>query len=256
MSPPLGVLERPGASSQALDRLAGLLFALSDADAPPGAAELARRAGVPVSSTYRLLSALSDHGLVERDAHGGVRLGLRVLELAQAVQRRLQEDLITPARPVMSALVAEHRETALLTAPVGDRAIGLSSIDSPEPIRLSYARWTLAPLHRGASGKVLLAHMDSALADRVIAGAGPGLDEIALRDDLALARRDGTCITVEELDTGATGVAAPIFDARGRLVAGLTLAGPTDRVRGALPALVEGVRTGAREIGGALAGPR
>jgi IclR family transcriptional regulator, acetate operon repressor len=235
--------------AQALDRFVDVLAALVDAGGPLTAAELSRRAGFPLSSTYRLVQSLERHGFVERRTRGTVALGLRVLELARHVEDRLQPSLLEPARPLMEALAREHGETVLLTAPVGTSSIGLASVDSPRPIRLTYARWRLAPLTRGASGKVLLAHLDDERVESVLAAAGPEVDVGALREELAAVRARGYAVSTGELDPGASGVAAPVLDPSRRLLAGLTVAGPTERIRAAEPVLVRAVVAAAGALG-------
>jgi IclR family transcriptional regulator, acetate operon repressor len=190
-----------------------VLAALVDAGRPLSAAELAERAGLPVSSTYRLVQSLERHGFVERRPRRGVTLGLCVLEQ------------------------------------------GLASVESQRPIRLTYGRWRLAPMHRGASGKVLLAHLEGEQAERVIADSAavePDLDVEALRGEPAEIRARGHANSHGELDPGASGVATPILDAQGRLLAGLTVAGPTERVRPTEPALARAVVTAARTIEAAV----
>lgn len=239
------------ADSQALDRFTALLFALSDADQPLSAGRLAERTALPASSTYRLVGALERHGLVEREG-SGIMLGLRILELARRIEERVERTLLEPAQPVMRELALEHRETVLLTAPVATCSIGLGSVESPRPIRLTYARWRLAPLHRGASGKVLLAFLGEELAEEVLAHAArsePGLDIAALRRELATVRGRGYLITRGELDEGASGVAAPVLDRGGSLMAGLTIAGPNDRIESAETTLVDAVVRASRQIG-------
>ncbi len=235
--------------AQALDRFVDVLAALVDAGGPLTAAELSRRAGFPLSSTYRLVQSLERHGFVERRPRGTIALGLRVLELARHVEDRLQPALLEPARPLMEQLAREHRETVLLTAPVGTSSIGLASVDSPQAIRLTYARWRLAPLTRGASGKVLLAHLDDERIESVLAAAGPEVDVGALREELADVRARGYAVSTGELDPGASGVAAPVLDASRRLLAGLTVAGPTERIRAAEPELARAVVEATRTLG-------
>jgi DNA-binding IclR family transcriptional regulator len=254
-SPPSSRMRTGDRSGHTLDRLVDVLAALVDAGRPLSAAELAERAGLPVSSTYRLVQSLERHDFVERRPRRGVTLGLRVLELARRAEDRLEPALLEPARAPMEELAREHGESVLLTAPVGISSIGLASVESPRPIRLTYGRWRLAPMHRGASGKVLLAHLEGEQAERVIAAAAavePDLDVEALRGELAEIRVRGHANSHGELDPGASGVAAPILDAQGRLLAGLTVAGPTERVRPAEPALAHAVVTAARTIEAAV----
>ena len=240
----------------AVDRIVDVLSALVDADAPLAADELARRTGIPVSSTYRLVRALERHGLVERRPRRGVSLGLRVLELARRTEDRLGPTLLDPARGTMEELAREYGETVLLTAAAGTRSIGLASVESPRPMRLTYGRWRLAPMHRGASGKVLLAHLETEQAERALAAAvalEPERDLSALHRELAEIRRRGYATSHAELDAGVSGVAAPIFDPTGRLLAGLTVAGPTARIGPAEPELARAVVGAASAVAEAVA---
>jgi len=246
---------RPAGGAQVLDRTVELLTALADARAPVAPAALAARCDLPPSTTYRLLADLEVHGLVARDGRRGVTLGLLVLDFARSLEDLLEETLVRPAREVMHALARAHGETALLTAPGGTHAMCLASVESPRhAVRLSYDRWRTAPMHLGASGKVLLAHLDDAHAERILAAppphpaGGAPVDDATLRAQIAATRCDGHLVTDGELDEGATAVAAPVLDARGRPVAALSVAGPTERMRPALGAIVPAVQAGAAEI--------
>src|SRR3954470_15134357 len=255
------VENRPAGGAQVLDRIVALLTALSGSvEASP--VELAERCDLPPSTTYRLLSDLEQHGLVTRAGRRGTTLGLWILELARSVEDRLESELVEPARAVMETLAAAHGETAILTAPGGTHAMCLASVESDQhAMRLSYDRWRTAPMHLGASGKVLLAHLDDAHAERILSAppphpsGGPQIDTATLRAQIDATRRDGYLVTDGELDQGATAVAAPILDARGRPVAGLSVAGPTARVRDALDAIVPAVLAAAAEVSERIGAP-
>jgi DNA-binding IclR family transcriptional regulator len=253
---------RPAGGAQVLERTVELLGALAEAGAPVPPAALAERCELPSSTTYRLLADLEVHGLVARDGRRGVTLGLRVLDFARSLEDLLEQTLVQPARDVMQALARAHGETALLTAPGGTHAMCLASVESPEhAVRLSYDRWRTAPMHLGASGKVLLAHLEEAHAERILGAPAPhpaggtDIDEATLRAQIEATRRDGYLVTHGELDEGATAVAAPVLDARGRPVAGLSVAGPTARMRRALDAVVPAVVGGARTIAERIGAP-
>ena len=118
-----------------------------------------------------------------------------------------------------------HRvgETVILTAPCGLEAIMLHAVETERhSVRLSYPSFRRAPLHRGASGKILAAYLEPADRDRLLAAA----DRPELVDELAAIRVAGYAFTAGELDGGAAAVAAPILDRRGRILAGLSIAGP------------------------------
>ena len=238
-----------------LDRTVELLTALAEAGAPVAPAALAERCDLPPSTTYRLLADLERHGLVARDGRRGVTLGLLVLDFARSLEELLEQTLVQPARDVMRALARAHGETALLTAPGGTHAMCLASVESPQhAVRLSYDRWRTAPMHLGASGKVLLAHLDDAHAERILAAppphpsGGAQIDVATVRGQIAATRRDGHLVTHGELDDGATAVAAPVLDPRGRPVAALSVAGPSERMRPLLNDIVPAVRAGAAAI--------
>ena len=249
---------RPAGGTRVLDRSLAMLFELGDADRPLPLTELALRADLPSSTAYRLADELESHGLIERD-DGGLALGLRILELARRIEDRLAPSLLEPARSIMRELAREHDETVLLTAPAGPYAIGLDSVEPLRTVRLSLGRWRVAPMYLGASGKVLLAFLAPRSAERVLASvdgevtaSGHPVELTALRRELAEVRGLGAAVTHGELDRGISGVAAPVLGSGGRPLAGLTLAGPTDRIRPEADRLSEAVREAARAIENAL----
>lgn len=211
----------------ALQRAVELLGRLGDQPSELTVAELASDAGMPTSTAYRLLAELEQHGLVARGADRTVGLGTRLVALGRTAEEVLRERLVEPARAVMTELSAGTGETAILTAPCGLEAIVLDAVEADRhSVRLSYARFRRAPIHRGASGKILAAYLEPAERERLVEAVGsPKLER-----ELARIRRAGFVITTGELDAGAVGLAAPILDRRGRLLAGLSIAGPADRL--------------------------
>ena len=211
----------------ALQRAVELLTELGHQPAERTVAELASGTGVPTSTAYRLLAELEQHGLVQRGSDRTVALGTRLVALGLAAEEGLRERLVEPAREVMSALSDEVGETVILTAPCGLEGMVLHVVETDRhSVRLFYARYRRAPMHRGASGKILAAYLEPEERSRLIAAAGePGLEA-----ELDRIRAAGYAFTAGELDDGAAAVAAPILDRRGRIAAGLSVAGPEQRV--------------------------
>jgi DNA-binding IclR family transcriptional regulator len=229
----------------ALERAVELLARLGQESYELTVPELASDTGMPISTAYRLLAELERHGLVQRTADRTVSLGTRVVALGRSAEAGLRERLVGPALEVMEELVGELGETVILTAPCGLEAIVLHVVETERhPVRLSYASFRRAPMHRGASGKILAAHLDPADRERLIAAvADPGLE--AALDQI---RRDGFVVTRNELDQGASAAGAPVLDQRGRIAAGLSVAGPTERMAGRLDVATDAVRRAARRI--------
>jgi IclR family acetate operon transcriptional repressor len=87
-----------------------------------GTNEIARRTAMTPSTVSRQLGTLAAAGLVERvPASGRYRLGIRLVQLANAVLSRL--DVREVARPHLVALVEATGETATLSVPGDDAAI-------------------------------------------------------------------------------------------------------------------------------------
>lgn len=228
-----------------LERAVELLNCLGGDPALPTVADLAGEAGVPTSTAYRLLGELERHGLVQREASGTVSLGTRVVALGRAAEARLGQRLVAPAEPTMRALARSEGETVILTAPCGQEAIVVHVVEAEHPVRLTYAAFRRAPMHVGASGKVLAAYLEPAERERLLAAVG----DPALAGALQQIRARGWVGTSDELDVGASAAAAPVLDPRGRLLAGLSLAGPTERMgRRRLLRVADAVREAARTI--------
>jgi DNA-binding IclR family transcriptional regulator len=200
---------------------------------------------MPTSTAYRLLAELEQHGLVQRDADRTVVLGARLVALGRAAEAGLHERLVEPAREVMAGLSAQVGETTLLTAPCGLEGIVLHAVETEQySVRLSYTQFRRAPMHRGASGKILAAYLEPAERDRLTDAA----DRPDLASELDRIRAAGYVFTAGELDDGAAALAAPILDRRGRLAAGLSVAGPADRIAPQRNSLRTAVTTAARTI--------
>lgn len=188
----------------------------------------------PRSTTYRYIRTLRDKGFLERSAAGTFRLGPRILELARVARRSL--DIAELALPVMEEIAAATRETVLLTRLVGHNAVCIERVEGPQTVRISFERGQVQSLHAGASSKILLAYLNERRWDEHLALPLERFtdetitDPAALKTDLRQIRVRGYCVSDGEVDAGARAVAVPLLDERGRLVAGLSTAGPAFRM--------------------------
>ena len=101
---------------------------------------------------------------------------------------------------------------------------------------MSYQVGTRAPLHCTAVGKVLLAHADPQLFELTVKNGLAPLTPLSItlapdlrRELIAIVDR-GYAFEEEESEPGLRGVAAPVRDFSGEVVAAIGLSGPTHRM--------------------------
>ncbi len=236
------------------DRAIDVLLLFDPATPVLSAGEIASRLGMSRSTTYRYLQSLRSSDLLEEDAaRGGFRLGPRIFELASIARQGL--GLSEIALPVMHDLCREVDEAVLLTRRSGTMVVCVERVETTRPIRLSYERGHLLPLHAGAPSKVLLAFEDPATLDVDALGALERFTESTITDpdelraELALIREQGYAMSNGELDLGVRGIAAPIFDADGRVAAGISVGSLSFQVdESTLPETISAVRAAAQRV--------
>nr|WP_246315548.1 IclR family transcriptional regulator [Kineococcus aurantiacus] len=141
---------------RSLERAIDVLEVLDSSRRPLRLTDIARRAGLPVATTQRILTVLEARGRVERDGHE-YRPGVALLLGAHAYLT--SSPLLTAARPVLHDLAASTGLTSSLFKRLGASRLVLARVQGTTPLRYELPIGERLPLHVGA-GKVLLAHMD------------------------------------------------------------------------------------------------
>ncbi|MEY8039011.1 IclR family transcriptional regulator [Saccharopolyspora cebuensis] len=127
-----------------LDRVMAILDAVEAA--PRGASELARTLELSVPTAHRLVSAMTKHGLLQRDADGRHHIGPRFASSALAVA----------AEPVLAEMRTRTGETAQLWVLRGEDRLCVASAESREELRAAVPVGTALPLSaRGSAAKAL-----------------------------------------------------------------------------------------------------
>ena len=233
--PRLDPAEGEDAPLQSLDRAMALLAELALADGLT-LTDLAGRAGLPVSTAYRMLLTLQRRGLAEFDASTQLWLvGVETFRIGSAFLRRRK--LVDRGRDAMAGLVAQCGETANLAVAEEDGVIFVSQVETHETIRAFFRPGTRALFHASGIGKAILAHRTPAqVAASLKRGGLPRFTDhtlVALPSllaDLVQVRRRGYAIDDEERNLGMRCVGAPIFNEFAEAVAGLSVSGPSVRM--------------------------
>jgi DNA-binding IclR family transcriptional regulator len=239
----------------AVERALAVLDALSNGAPELGTNEIARRTGINASTVSRLLATLANSGVVEHvPASGRYRLGLRLLQLGNAVLGRL--DLREVARPHLHELARETGETATLSAPGERDAVTVDFAHTGASVQ-SVARVGRPSIgHATATGKVGLAFGRAQLPAGALKAYTPRTitDRRKLEKEFERVRRLGYAEAIGERELELNAIAAPVFGARGELAAIVGVQGPSSRfardaMRAALVPLVGRSRAVSEALG-------
>lgn len=210
--------------SRTLGRGLDVLKALSQAPDGATVAGLSKRTGLDRAVLYRLLDTLCAEGFAVRDSDTRkFHLGVSLIELGIRATRQL--DVRRYALPGMRSLMEQSHEAVCLA--VQDRR-DIVVVDRVEPrglsVRVHYPVGTRHPLTSGAHGRALLSQMEP--ETRRDLGASPELSA-----ELETSRTRGYALSIDEIDRGVVGVAAPIVGRRGKPVASIGIVAPSLRLR-------------------------
>ncbi len=247
---------------QALDRALHLLVHLAQG---PGRtlSDLAEETGQAVATTFRALQTLQAHGMVEVEEPGQLwQIGAGAFRIGTAFLRRTK--VVERARQPMDALMRDTGETANLGVEVRGEVLFLAQVETHEAIRAFFPPGTKGPMHSSGIGKALLAWYPQERVAQIIARQGLQkfttltiTGDTALLRDLARTRERGFAIDDQERAEGMRCIAAPIFNAYGEPVAGLSVSGPAFRVGlSDAPRLGALVRAAADQVTEATGGQR
>jgi len=219
--------------TQAIDRAAQLLVRVVEAPQPPSVGELAARAGLPKSTTSRLVAALERQGLVQRlGVRGRVAAGPVLLRYAN---RDGSATLVELAAPSLRRLAEASGETINLAVPGVDGVEHLAQEDTAHFVGVTDWVGRKVPFEHAANGKVFLAFNSGS-------------------PEHAQVRARGYATSIDELEVGLTAVAAPVLGPGGDAIAALSISGPTtrltsDRIAQIAPLLIEEARALAERLG-------
>ena len=221
---------------QVLARAFGLLDTLAAHADPMSLKQISEQTGLHPSTAHRILNDLTIGRFVERPLPGTYRLGMRLLELGNLVKARL--DVREAALGPMRELHKLTRQPVNLSMRQGDEVLYVERAYSERSgMQVVRALGGRAPLHLTSVGKLFLAHDDPqrvrAYATRTgLAGhTRTSITELPrLERELAAVRARGSARDDEELEPGVRCMAAGIFDDQGKLIAGLSISAPADRL--------------------------
>ena len=221
---------------QVLERAFALLDVLAEHQDPVSLKEISERSGLHPSTAHRILNDMAVGRLVDRPQAGSYRLGMRLLELGNLVKARL--DVRDAALAPMRELHKVTHQPVNLSVRQGDEIVYIErSYSERSGMQVVRAIGGRAPLHLTSVGKLFLAHEDPqrvrAYATRTgLAGhTRNSITDIGrLERELNTVRHQAVARDDEELELGVRCMAAGIYDDQNKLVAGLSISAPADRL--------------------------
>lgn len=194
--------------------------------------QLAVQVELPVPTVLRLVRALEERGWAGRLASGEYTVGPQLIAAASHALQRDQLLSIAPA--YLDALRSHLDETVSLSVVVGTQRVCLLEFESSQVLRFVHGRGTVAPLHAGASGKLLLAFNPSKLLEQVTSGELPAYTDItpdadALHTEVRAIRDQGWAMSFGELSKGGVALAVPVTNPHTSVVYALTVFAPEAR---------------------------
>ena len=217
-------------------------------------AQIARRTGVHVATASRIVGQLVGHGLLSRGPDREVRVGMRMWELAaRAAPTRSLRDAAMPFLEDLHAVVGHHAQLAVLD---GDEVIFLERLSARDAV-VNFSRIAgRLPLHISSSGVVLTAYGPPELQDQLLARPLERWTDATItaperfRALLEQVRRQGYAVLAGHVHPDATGIAVPVRDGLGHVVAAMSVIVPNDdRAVRAVPALLAAARGVGRSLG-------
>lgn len=218
---------------------AGALLRGVSAHQPAGGSttEVARTAGLARPTAHRLLMAMADEGLVDRDLKTGRwSLGPELYLLGASAANRY--DIVGRARDIVADLARESGESTFLSARRGDETVCVYEQEGSFPLRSHVLHVGIRfPLGVASAGLAILSHLPDREIDDFFTRVTPDRawgsehSEAAIRSRVASTRQTGFAVNPALLVEGSWGMAAAVFDRIGQPAWALSLTGVETRFR-------------------------
>jgi len=222
---------------QTVQKAMNLLEALVRSGHPRRLTELSRELGLTKPNVYRLLSTLTILGYVKKDpATTLYSPTLKLWEMGSLLVRDV--DLVSAAAPRLRHLCDEAHESVQLAVFDAGFAVYVDKVDSPHPLKAMTTIGSRVPATVISTGKALLAWAGPQAVELAMAQAKrfTPLTLMTRREvdqDLEETRSRGYSVNKGEFRPGVCGIAVPVRDRGGNVVASIGLWGAEKNILGA-----------------------
>lgn len=237
-----------GSRLSSVTAAARVLKCFSEFEPEIGISMLSKRLTLAKSTVHRLATTLTAEGMLEQNPETGkYRLGINLFILGTLVRRRL--DVSNLSKPFLTMLREQCRETVHLAVLNDVNILYLYNMESREAIRMKSYIGTMKPAFCTAEGRAIVAFSSNDLINRILMSPlekrtnETVLDAAKLHKIFTDVRNQGYAVDDEESEIGMRGIAAPLRDNTGEVIAAIGIGGPSQRLtlkklRGLAPLLL------------------
>jgi DNA-binding IclR family transcriptional regulator len=227
---------QPSDTSAAALRAVAIMETVARANRPLALSDIAASCGLPAPTTFRILGLLESAGLIQREPTGKTYgIGHRLARLGLDVMSN--NDPRGERRAILRRVVDEIGETCNLAMLNGDEIVYIDRVETDWSLKAELKPGSRVPLHCTSSGKLFLSQMPKAKRRRMLESLSLKryTDNTVTDINLLEAQLDNIAQTRvgfnnEELQAGVIGLAVPVTDADGRMIATVALQAPVARL--------------------------
>ncbi|KQY72774.1 MULTISPECIES: IclR family transcriptional regulator [unclassified Ensifer] len=233
-------------SGRGAERILDLIEWLASRSEAVSLAEVVQALSLPKSSTLLLLRTLVEARYVARQTDGRYLLIRLPGEPSEANSG--WGTILRVAEPILRETVAAIEETGFIAVLTDERQVRyLNKILPMREIRYDRDIATQRVAHYVASGLMLLSGLTDQELETYLGHSVPAEDDPdAIAERVSAGRREGYVANLYGRVEGAAGVAAPIRDPDGRIVAVVNISGPRERIANNLDRVTEATVEAAR----------
>lgn len=223
---------------QSLTRGLTLLELIAESHGSVALTELAQQAGLPNSTTHRLLSTMQQQGFVRQVGDLGLwTIGAHAFVVGSSFLQ--SRNLLALVHPMLRTLMEQSGETVnLAVLDLSDhQAVIIDQVQCTQLMRMSAPIGGKLPMHASGAGKAFLANLSEKQVTELLHRQGLHhytpktlMSPHSLKEDLARVRKSGYAFDDEEHALGLRCVAACIYDEHHEPFAAISISGPISRV--------------------------
>ena len=224
----------PGTEIKVFDKIVQVIELLATSSQGVTLKKVQQSLGLNKGTAFRILRALESHRVAARNEDGTFVLGNRVLWWATCYRQK--RDLSKLVRPHLEKLRDLTSETAAFSIMMGNQTVVVAQAISPYATSTRFDIGFSAPLHAGATGRVMLAHLDPERRRDLSSQRLERFTERTITDKRRLEQELNKCLTQGfafsegERLVGTSSIAAPILGPEKEVLGVISVTGPSARI--------------------------